>query len=81
MNIAVFCSGKGTNLQAIIDAVKRGEIKANLSLVVSDNKDAYALVRAKQAGIETVVVEPNNFSTKEEFEKEIIKHLKRKRLI
>jgi len=80
MNIAVFCSGKGTNLQAIIEAVKRGEIKADLSLVVSDNPSAYALERAKTAGIETVVIEPKNFSTREDFEKEIIKHLERKKI-
>lgn len=80
MNIAVFCSGKGTNLQAIIDAIKQGKIKANLSLVVSDNPDAYALVRAKEAGIATVVVDPNNFSNREEFEKKIIEHLERKNI-
>ncbi|MCM8784097.1 MAG: phosphoribosylglycinamide formyltransferase [Candidatus Omnitrophica bacterium] len=77
MNIAVFCSGKGTNLQAIIDAVKQGQIKANLSLVVSDNKDAYALVRAKEAGIKTVFVNPKDFSRREDFEEEIIKNLEK----
>ncbi|MCM8798889.1 MAG: phosphoribosylglycinamide formyltransferase [Candidatus Omnitrophica bacterium] len=80
MRIAVFCSGKGSNLQAIIEAVKRGEIKAELSLVVSDNKDAYALVRAREAGIESVVVEPKNFSTREDFEKKIIEHLEKKKI-
>lgn len=80
MNIAVFCSGKGTNLQAIIDAVRKGKIKANLSLVISDNKDAYALMRARKVGIETVVVERDKFPSREDFEKEIIKHLERKKI-
>jgi phosphoribosylglycinamide formyltransferase 1 len=47
MNIAVFCSGNGTNLQAIIDSVKKGYIKADIKLVVSDVSDCHALTRAK----------------------------------
>ncbi|MCM8779295.1 MAG: phosphoribosylglycinamide formyltransferase [Candidatus Omnitrophica bacterium] len=80
MKIAVFCSGRGTNLQAIIEAVKCGEIKAEIALVISDNRDAYALVRAKEAGIETLVIEPKDFPTRKDFEKEIIKHLERKKI-
>ena len=54
MKIGVLGSGKGTNLQAIIDAVNRGEIKAVISLVISDCSDAKALDRARKAGIEAV---------------------------
>ena len=46
MNIAVLCSGSGTNLQAIIDNTKSGSIPAKIALVLSDKKDAYALERA-----------------------------------
>ncbi|MCX5656912.1 MAG: phosphoribosylglycinamide formyltransferase [Candidatus Omnitrophica bacterium] len=81
MNIAVLCSGNGSNLKAIIDAVKRGEIKADISLVVSDSIDAYALVRAKDAGIETVVIDPKIFKKREDFDREVIKHLERKKVI
>jgi len=77
MNIAVFCSGNGTNLQAIINAIKSRKLKsAKIVLVVSDNPEAYALVRAKKAGIKTVVVERVQFATKSDFEKEIIINLK-----
>ena len=76
MNIAVFCSGSGTNLQAIIDAQKKGNIKADIKLVVSDIKDCFALTRAKKSGIKTLLVEKNNFKSKEEFEKEILRNLK-----
>ena len=76
MNIAVFCSGSGTNLQAIIDAVKRGNIKATIKIVVSDVPDCYALVRAKKAGIKTLVVEKNNFKSKHEFDRYILDKLK-----
>ena len=78
MNIAVFVSGNGTNLQAIIDAVKKGYIKAKIALVVSDDKGAYALKRAKKAGIETIALEARGFKSKEDFDKEIIKNLKKR---
>lgn len=57
MNIAVLVSGGGTNLQALIDAQKRGEIKnGKITLVIASKPDAYALERAKQNGIETKVI-------------------------
>ncbi len=52
----VFASGSGTTLQAIIDAIRDGTIEAQINLVVSDHQDAYALERAKKAGIETYVI-------------------------
>jgi len=78
MNIAILCSGSGTNLQAIIDSVKKGYIPAKIALVVSDNKDAYALTRAKSAGIETLVLDKKDFASREEFDKEIVKNLKKR---
>jgi phosphoribosylglycinamide formyltransferase-1 len=77
MNIAVFVSGSGTNLQAIIDAISRGEIKAKIALVVSDKEDAYALTRAKKANIETFVLSRGGFKSREDYDKEIIKELKK----
>ncbi|UCD55045.1 MAG: phosphoribosylglycinamide formyltransferase [Candidatus Omnitrophota bacterium] len=78
MNIAVFVSGNGTNLQAIIDAISRGEIKAKIALVVSDNKDAYALARAKKANIETFILSAKGFKNREDYDKEIIKELEKR---
>ncbi len=80
MNIAVFASGKGTNLQAIIDAVGRGEIKAKLALVVSDREDAYALVRAEKAGIKRLLVERKKMKDREDFEQEISRHLEKEKI-
>lgn len=80
MKIAVFCSGNGTNLQAIIDAQKKGYIKGELALVVSDVADCFALRRAEKAGIKTLVVERKNFSSKREFEDAILKNLKQERI-
>ncbi|MFA4982310.1 MAG: phosphoribosylglycinamide formyltransferase [Candidatus Omnitrophota bacterium] len=78
MKIAVLCSGNGSNLQAIIDAVKKGYIPAEIALVVSDNKDAFALSRAKSAKIETLVLNPKDFKGREDFDKEIVRHLRKK---
>lgn len=78
MNIAVLCSGGGTNLQAIIDSVNSGYIPARIALVASDNKDAFALTRAKKAGIETLVLDKKDFKTREEFDREIARNLKKK---
>ena len=78
MNFAVFCSGQGTNLQAIIDAAKKNRIKAKLALVVCDNPRAYALKRARRAGIEAAIVDPKRFPAREKLEAEIIRNLDKK---
>jgi len=80
MNITVFCSGTGTNLQAVIDSVKSGYIPAVISLVVSDDKEAPALKRAGDAGIETFVLNPKDFKTREDYDKEIIRQLKKRKI-
>ena len=70
---AVLVSGGGTNLQAIIDAVGSNIIKsAELSLVVSNNPNAYALTRAQNAGIATEIISKKECGTQENFEKKLI---------
>ncbi|MFQ6051657.1 MAG: phosphoribosylglycinamide formyltransferase [Candidatus Hydrothermarchaeota archaeon] len=76
--IGVLASGRGTNLQSIIDSIEKKEIKnAELSVVISDNKDALALKRAKKHGIPAVFIDPYKFKTKEEFDDEILRVLKK----
>ena len=73
LRVAVMVSGGGTNLQAIIDAVESGRITNTEQVaVVSNNKGAYALERAKKAGIKDVVVSPKDYDTREEFNKALI---------
>jgi len=79
-NIAVFASGRGTNLQAIIRAVKKGKLKVDLGLVVSDNKKSLALKRAKRAGIKNIFVDPTQFPSKDAFEQEILKYLEAEKI-
>ncbi|MBI3008824.1 MAG: phosphoribosylglycinamide formyltransferase, partial [Candidatus Omnitrophica bacterium] len=74
-NIAIFCSGKGTNLQAIINAVGKRKLNANISLVISDRQNSFSLTRAKRAGIEALFIDPERFGTRAGFEKEIMRNL------
>ncbi len=67
LNLCVFISGGGSNLQSIIDAVKSGELKAEIRLVLSNNPSAYGLIRAKEAGIPTVVISSGNCESRESF--------------
>lgn len=78
MNIAVLASGSGTNLQAIIDAVKKGFIRAKIALVVSDKRGAFALERARKAGIETLVVEKKDFVSRDDFDREVATNLEKR---
>ena len=64
--IVVLVSGGGTNLQAIIDSIENGSItNAEIACVVSSKEGAYALERAKKAGIDTLVVPRKNFNSNE----------------
>jgi len=78
MKIAVLASGNGTNFQALIDRVKDGYIPAEIALLVSDNKGAYAIERAQSAGIEVFILDPKGYKSREEYDKEIIKALEAK---
>ena len=74
--IAVLISGNGSNLQAIIDNF-RDEVGIEISSVISNKADAYGLTRANREGIETHIVNHEDYSSREDFEKELIKILKK----
>ena len=78
INIGVLASGRGTNLQAIIEAIKEGKIEGRISIVISDNRDAFALKRAKQNNIETEYINFKSFKNREDYDKEIMECLKEK---
>lgn len=75
LKIAVFASGRGSNLQAIIAAVKSGELPAEICLVISDREDAKALSRAEEAGIANKFIDPGRFQDQAEYEKALIAEL------
>mgnify|MGYP000468894971 CR=1 FL=1 len=68
LKLAVLVSGGGTNLQAIIDAISAGKItNACISVVISNNANAYALERARAHGIEALCISPKDFESREAF--------------
>jgi phosphoribosylglycinamide formyltransferase 1 len=73
--IGVLISGRGSNLQAIVDAIGSGGITAELAVVISNNAEAYGLERARRAGVEALVVDHRNKS-REMFDAELVRELK-----
>ena len=81
LKVGVLVSGGGTNLQAILDAIDAGRVKnAKVSFVFSNNANAYALERAKNAGIEAMALSPSSFETREEFNQAMMRALKERNL-
>lgn len=73
LNVVVLVSGGGTNLQAIIDAVESGTItNAQIVGVISNNKNAYALERAKNHGIYATCISPKDYEEREEFNRQLV---------
>jgi phosphoribosylglycinamide formyltransferase 1 len=66
--LAVLISGRGSNLQSIIDAITRGALDATIAVVVSNRADAAGLVRARDAGIETLVVSPRDYAGRDAYD-------------
>ncbi|MCZ7357203.1 MAG: phosphoribosylglycinamide formyltransferase [Candidatus Methanoperedens sp.] len=79
MNLAVLVSGRGSNLQAIIDSINSGYVKARITVVISDNEYAYALGRARKHGIESFFIDPKRFASKELFEEDVLRVIKEHR--
>lgn len=76
LRVGVMVSGGGTNLQAILDAIDNGIItNTEIEVVISNNKNAYALERAKNHRVEAVCVSPKDFATREEFNEALINKL------
>lgn len=76
--VAVLVSGGGTNLQALIDAQKSGKIKSGeITLVISNNPDAYALKRAEASGIKNIAIDKKSLKSHGEFEEILIDTLKK----
>ena len=76
LKMAVLVSGGGTNLQAIMDAIDNGKItNAEISVVISNNANAYALERAGKRGIDAVCVSPKSFENREAFNRALLEKI------
>jgi phosphoribosylglycinamide formyltransferase-1 len=80
INVGVLISGRGSNLQAIIDASEKGEISAKVVVVISNDPEAGGLERAKKHDIPAVVIDNRQFKDKNTYELEIVKTLKSKKV-
>ncbi|MCH2391264.1 MAG: phosphoribosylglycinamide formyltransferase [Nitrospinales bacterium] len=74
--LAVLVSGRGSNLQAIIDSIEREELNAHISIVISSTRDAMALKRAEKHGIKTIFIDPTAYLNSKEYDKVLIEKLK-----
>ncbi len=74
--LGVLASGRGSNLQAIIDAISSGALQAEIGVVLSNKKDAYALTRAKKAGIPAIYFDPNNYPSREAYDTVLLETLR-----
>lgn len=80
MNIAVFASGKGSNFSAILKAIKKGFIKADLSILVCDNPKARVIEKAEKAKIKILLVEKNKSISQKKFEDSILQRLEEEKI-
>lgn len=72
VKLGVLVSGSGSNLQSIIDHIEKGLIDAEIRMIISNNPEAYALVRARKHGIPYTVLEHRDFATREDFDGKMI---------
>ena len=78
LKIAVLVSGRGSNLQAIIDAIESGKINGKIEVVISNKEDAYALERAKRHNIEGIFIDSSSYKNKDDYDRAIITILEKK---
>jgi phosphoribosylglycinamide formyltransferase 1 len=79
-HIAVLASGQGTNLEAILEAVERGEVAGKVVLVISDRAGAPALARANRHRVKALHLNPREFNSREDFDRGLIDELKKERI-
>ena len=78
--IAVFASGFGSNLQALIDYSRNQELNGEIVMVFSNNKDAYALKRAKRSKIKAICIDSSEYRSREQYDLKIIELLEKERI-
>ena len=76
--IGVLISGRGSNLQAIIDAVAAGRLDATIAVVISNRSDAFGMERAKRAGVETLHVDHRSYESREAFDLAVVAELEKR---
>ena len=67
--IAILCSGQGTNFQAILDSIRRRQLRARVAAMITDNPSAFAIVRARKAKVPSIFISPAAYSSREAFDR------------
>jgi phosphoribosylglycinamide formyltransferase-1 len=80
LRVGVLASGRGSNLQAILDATRRPGFPARVVVVISDRERAQALDRARAAGVEAVFVDPKDFADRESYDRALVRELEARRV-
>ena len=75
LRLGVLASGRGSNFQSIIDSIASGVLKANIAVLISDNRDAFAIKRARRHTIESLVIMPREFPDRESYYSRIAEEL------
>lgn len=70
--LGVLISGRGSNLQSIIDAIRRGELRASIAVVVSNRPEAAGLMRAREAGLDTVCLRQKDYASRDEYDAAVV---------
>jgi phosphoribosylglycinamide formyltransferase-1 len=78
LKIGVLASGRGSNLQAIIDSIETGYIQARINVLITDNPKAFSIERAEKHGIESLVMLPKNYTSPDEYFRDITAELKKR---
>ena len=78
--LAVFCSGGGSNFQAIVDAARKKRLKADVALMVCDRPGAFAVRRAAKAGVPSLVVNPKLFLRRADYDRFLVRVLKNQKI-
>ena len=76
LSLAILLSGNGSNLQAIIDNIKSGELKADIKIVISNNKEAFGRKRAEENGIKSFFLNHKKFESRDAFDEKLSKIIK-----
>lgn len=78
IRLAVLASGRGSNFDALHQAVQRGDLNADVVVLISDNPDAPALSKARERGIEALAIKPADYTSRDQYEEQIVEHLQKR---
>jgi phosphoribosylglycinamide formyltransferase-1 len=78
--LGVLISGRGSNLQSLIEAVAAGHLSASLAVVISNREDAQGLERARRAGIEAICVSHRGWSSRDEYDRALVRELEQREI-